>query len=262
MIYLLRVGVDTTAGKYIRELKVGFLSPIFEDNSYLFIPYPDDRKHNYTCLPYAEYFWNKQSVLPYIPEKIRDLYAPYPVHNDPEFISCTYGAPIYLEPKKERFNPRYIVLKDLQENDLLVFYAGFQDPQEMKSGYYFFAYFLIQKAVSYSDPDLIPGEEKRLVGNNHHYIQGWTDVIVIVGNPHQSRVFEKAVLLSSKETDRDGANYYPNKRIKKYLGGYDSSLNMSSIRHITSPTLKVYLDKNSGSNLLDTGYPIHSLKIA
>ena len=121
----------------------------------------------------------------------------------------------------------------------------------LKPSLYFFAYFIIDKTISYSTINSINEEQKKSVQNNHHFIHKWENQVIVIGNKDRSKVFEKAILLSSKQNDRIEKNYYPCENIER-LGDYHKSMNMSSIREIRSNSeeFKDYLDKNSGKNLL------------
>lgn len=240
MLYLLRVGADKTYG--------GFYSPIFENREYLFIPIPGDSVYKENGITYSEYQWNGRSALPYVPEKLRF----HTVHNDPEFLTCTYGSP---KRSKNGIEKNFRKLKGLQEDDLLVFYAGFEDVTNSGlTGYYFFAYFNVEQSIYYSDVRTLTDEQRALMGHNHHVIHKWNNQVVVVGNKEKSKVFEKAVCLCLGERDRRGSNYYPCEEITELLGGYDKSMNMSSLREFESPSIKnefkAYLDEKSGKNLL------------
>ena len=119
---------------------------------------------------------------------------------------------------------------------------------------YFFAYFVVDEVIKYNSWRLIPDYLKQRISNNHHYIHERDNQVVVLGDRSQSKVSEKAVLLSSKTHDRSGSNYYPCKRIKELLGGYNAAMNMSSLRQFETSFIgqafKAYLDSHSGRNLL------------
>ncbi len=243
MLYLLRVGVDRTYGS--------FHSPIFRDLTYLFIPIPDNNVIKERSITYSEYKWNNRSILPYIPKNLRENYSSYTIHNDPEFITFTYGSPKYN--RKGNIEKNYKRLKNANKNDLVVFYSGFSDvsggTNDLISGLYFFAYFVINQIVKYSTFGSFRENLKNLISNNHHYIHEWNNQVIVVSNREKSRVFEKAVLLSSKNYDRKVNNYYPCEEIEKILGGYNKALNRSSLREINQFSIqnefKEYLDEKS-----------------
>jgi len=244
-LYLLRVGADSS--------KVGgcFCSPIFEDRTYLFVPITITETEKVIpdkTVTYGNYKWNGMSVLEYIPPAI----AMQPVHNDPEFSTFTYGSPRYVKyARGNREEKNYNKLKSMNPGDILVFYAAFKNVlpsrnDSMNGLYYcFFSYFVVQKAVCYSDPSLIEEEYKQSVAGNHHFIHNYRDQVIIVGDRDKSRVLNKAVLLSSPQ-DRCESNYYPSRSMSQKLGGYYKALNRSSLRRMLSPNIalpfKEYLD--------------------
>lgn len=243
MLYLLRVGVDLTYG--------GFHSPIFRNLSYLFIPIPDNNVIKERSITYSEYKWNNKSILPYIPKNLREEFSSNTIHNDPEFITFTYGSPKFHS--KGTIEKNYKKLKNTKTNDLLIFYAGFSDAfgegNDLISGLYFFAYFVVDQIIKYSTFGSFREDLKNLISGNHHYIHEWNNQVIVVSDRENSRVFEKAVLLSSKKYDRKGNNYYPCEEIKNILGGYNRALNRSSLREFNQFSMqkefKKYLDNKS-----------------
>lgn len=251
MLNLLRVGVDSTYG--------GFWSPIFNDRSYLFIPIPDRYVTKEMSITYSNFLWNNQLIHPYVYGKNRNKILNYTIHNDPEFVTCTYGSPIYSRGRKEK---NFSKLRGLSQGDLLVFYAGFtdrfEDINEKNAGYYLFAYFSIQSVIIYETVESIEEGWRQQIMNNHHFIHRWENQIIIVGDRTKSRVFRKAIPLSMNISDRIDCNYYPSQQTAMLLGGYHKSLNRSSLRQFQSSsvmvTFKSFLDENSGENLLDHGF--------
>jgi hypothetical protein len=243
-LYLLRVGADIT------EAGGGFHSPIFNDYSYLFIPIPDSEIIPNRALTYGSYRWNDRSVEKYLPATIKSVPSiKQTIHNDPEFNTFTYGSPRYVKGKKgKQTEKNYSRLKKLDKGDILAFYAAFRNHECVNhpmNGYYFFSYIIIQRVISYPNPILLSDADKQLVMNNHHYIHNYPDQVIVVGSKTESRVLDKAVLLSSSIRDRRVANYYPGQSASMKLGGYNRSLNLSSLRQISSSeaqSFKDYLD--------------------
>jgi hypothetical protein len=242
-LYLLRVGADTT------EAGGGFHSPIFDDLSYLFIPIPDWDIIPNRALTYGSYQWNGKSVEEYLPVTIRSIPSvKQTIHNDPEFNTFTYGSPMYVKGKKgKQIEKNYRGLSKMDKGDIIAFYAAFRNPKYVNhpmNGYYFFAYMIIQTVISYSNPALLSDADKQLVINNHHYIHNCWDQVIVVGRKTESRVLDKAVLLSSirDRRGRRGTNYYPNQSASEKLGGYDRSLNFSSLRQPCSANAQAFKD--------------------
>ena len=250
----MRVGADKT---FVPK----FLSTIFENLSFIFVPIPSDPHLEILeeRITYSEFKWNNQDILSFIPPEL----STRGIHNDPEYISCTYGSPKYN--KDEHGEKNYSTLINLKQDDLLVFFAAFRKDGTLRKGgkidyetifgYYIFAYFIIDQIVAYTSIESLREEQIRFISNSYHYIHKWKDQVIVVGNPEKSRLFEKAVLLSSRQNDLKGTNYYPCEEIEEILDGYNVALNMSSIRTFDLPSItqkfKRYLDDNSGRNLLE-----------
>ena len=242
-LYLLRVGADIT------EAGGGFHSPIFNDRSYLFIPIPERNVIPDKALTYGSYKWNGKSVNEYLPATIKSVPSiRQTIHNDPEFTTFTYGSPRYVKGKnRNQTEKNYNKLNKLDKGDILAFYAAFKNPECVNhpmNGYYFFSYIIIQRVIRMQIPFLLSDADKQLVMNNHHYIHDYPEQVIVIGSKTESRVLDKAVLLSSI-MDRRVANYYPSQSASDKLGGYNSSLNLSSLRQISSSeaqSFKDYLD--------------------
>ncbi len=242
-LYLLRVGADST------KVGGGFWSHICPHRSYMFIPIPDEEEYLVArkARTYEDYRWNNQSVLDYLPKRIRNAPNQYYIHDDPEFQTFTYGSPELNRGVKTEKN--YKTLSGMGEGDMLTFYAAFTGNGKIIDGCYFFAYFIVDRAV---DLNRLTSGERHLVKGNHHFIhkdklQG--NQVIVIGCPKQSRVLKRAVLLSSRENDRERGNYRPSSEVRQVLGGYCKSMNRSSVRTINLSEkgilqFKRYLDGN------------------
>jgi hypothetical protein len=238
-LYLLRVGADTN-----------FYSHKNEDGSYIFIPIPDDENNLVTDLArtYQNCTWNGILVRNHLTERILTKY----IHDDPEFKTFTYGSPEFnTKGKTGRAEKNYRTLLQMQKGDILVFYAAFTQNGTDIEGYYFFGYFIVDRAVNLKK---LTNEEMDLVKGNHHFIHRCKllpqNQVIVKGGPEQSRVLKRAVLLSSRENDRQGGNYRPCQDVRRILGGYCKSMNRSSIRKFCQPgivqSFRQYLDKHGG----------------
>lgn len=107
-ILLLRIGVDTgaRAGKSI--------APLFSDGTWSFIPIPDGP----TRFPFTYSQINDQNRNSTIERWLGRKYLNYKPHFDPEFWTYTYGEPLNSKSIKVK------QLKSLNENDILLFWAG------------------------------------------------------------------------------------------------------------------------------------------
>jgi putative DNA base modification enzyme with NMAD domain len=236
-LYLLRVGADKSNG---------FFSPIFEDCTYLFVPIPEDKNPpgNTMAKTYGSYDWKGKSVLEYIRSTISSEPTKQQlIHNDPEFKTFTYGSPKYNKDSKKDRN--YEKLLNMEKGDIIVFYARFQGfnkdhpptKNEKLNGLYFFAYIVVERIVSYSNHAVLSLHDKDSVAKNHHFLRNSENELIVVGNTTKSRLFNKAVLLSSsnpeqelEKTNRIGPNYYPCLSMQDRLAKYNKPLNLSPLR--------------------------------
>ena len=102
---IINVGVNTSHG----SLK----SPIFEDNTFEFVPIPEKKCLDYYKIPkYKELHFRYKNYSKFIPKNKFEVRA----HNDPEFHTFTYGD----YPTK---SPRAANLKRIEPGDILVFLA-------------------------------------------------------------------------------------------------------------------------------------------
>lgn len=184
--FLIRVGMDSTYG--------GFVSPIFPDKSFVFIPIPNVRDWGYQldqpydgAKTYSQLTTDSGEPLSdYLPcDKIKVVNralenpANLPVHNDPEFITNTYG-----EKKEKRVI--YSKVRNFKKGDYIIFYGTFfPSPfgfkykdyklselirmQQKKKQFYIFAY-LELKYPPIDQTDYIQYE--REIQNNAHYLRG------------------------------------------------------------------------------------------
>ena len=109
-IFLINVGVNASHGN--------LRSPIFRDNAFEFIPIPETGRRvscpGCSTLPrYKDLLTNNGiNILQIIPKSFSDLR----VHNDPEFISFTYGD-------YPNSSPRAANLKKATKGDFIFFLA-------------------------------------------------------------------------------------------------------------------------------------------
>jgi hypothetical protein len=243
-LYLLRVGADST------PVGGGFHSRICKDRSFTFIPIlakdgygREEYLNKSKALTYRDFKWRNNSIDPHIPDKIsRDQF----IHNDPEFVTFTYGSPKY-NLERTRKDKNYKGLLNMKKDDILVFYAAFSSDSADMDGLYFFAYFIVDRTIDW--PGNLSQEQQALVRNNHHFIHKRPEdqFVVVVGKRDESKVFEKAILLSSHYDGREMSNYKPCRIIKEKLN-YDKSMNLSSLRkppgEEVAGSFKEYLDSH------------------
>ncbi|OLS16567.1 MAG: hypothetical protein HeimC3_53130 [Candidatus Heimdallarchaeota archaeon LC_3] len=201
-IAILNVGINSDhkiilpKGRKFPEIK--------EDLSFTFIPLPYqcDRKDcpNYKNLKsdidhFVEttcYNPNKSNYRTYEDLKLRNFVRNENtfVHNDPEFITYTYGGDFYLS--------RSSGLRKIQKNDFLAFFASFQRYDiEQGGNFYFIGLFQIQKIFlldDYEYPYNIPEIEK----NEHIRNKRENSGVAIWKGSHNSILFNKAVRFDRK----------------------------------------------------------------
>jgi len=186
---MLRVGIDMGSG--------GTHGPLFRDGSFEFIPIPDgfgmdDRTYGNTLGTHG------RKLVEFLPKSLQARMASQSMHVDPEFSTFTYGDP----------TPPKAGLRHLQTGDTLVFYCGLQGWDfESPPGLYLVGYFDVQAAGKARD--FHERELRRLFGENFHVrhrdiFEQQKDSLVLVKGSANSRLFNKAVLLSTTSQDRIG----------------------------------------------------------
>jgi len=181
---LLRVGIDKGSDNA--------LAPIFEDGTFEYIPIsevdPDSRENRTYKNTLGR---NGTPFAHYLPKKIWNR----KMHFDPEFETFTYG---------DSTSKRNSLLK-LEKGYFLVFYAGLTPYKHDKyeEALYIIGYFTVDNVIDFnqlSKKDL--GEIYKLYANNAHLkrISDIQDLVMIAGDKKRSKLFEKAILISEKET--------------------------------------------------------------
>ena len=211
-IYIINVGVNASH----RSLR----SPIFSDGTFIFIPIPETREPECPFLP----LYREIVDLKYIPQKFYECR----VHNDPEFISFTYGD--FPET-----HPRSANLKYLSKGDYLFFLARLVSYDKGKfldkSGFYLIGFFEIEKILR--NITRKPSEKYlRLFGRNAHIKRGLWKPTAYAGSwvfkgSKNSRLFKYAVpftreLAEKIISDSKGANWeWPKNRTDlQVIGSY------------------------------------------
>ena len=183
---LLRVGIDKGSG--------GTYGPIFDDGSFEFVPIPETYR-SCTAATYGERLGRKGKLLStYVPPVLRHV----PMHDDPEFETCTYG-----DPSVKR---RYLL--ELCEGDLLVFYAGLKpfnhDNAEYPEALYLVGYFTIDQVIDFNWLSASErAEYRQRYPSNAHVKRGYAfeNLVIVVGGKN-SRLLNHARLISQKKPDK------------------------------------------------------------
>ena len=120
------------------------------------------------------------------------------MHVDPEFETFTYGDP--TQPKAR--------LRDLEEGDMLVFYAGLEGwDHDSPAALYIVGYFEVARAGKATT--FKPSEIRTLFKKNAHVrhsdaYEHQKDRLVLVKGSPQSRLLNKAVRISEMGTNVNG----------------------------------------------------------
>lgn len=189
-IAMVRVGIDTGCG--------GMHGPLFANGSFEYIPIPDgcnmdERTYGNTMGRLG------RKLVEYFPQSRQAKMAKQAIHFDPEFATFTYGDP----------TPPKAGLRRLQPGDLLVFYCGLEGWGEFYSppALYLLGYFEVQTAGMAGDYP--PDDLQSIFGANFHvrhpkvYNNQRERLVLVKGSLH-SRLFKKAVCISTVGQDRSG----------------------------------------------------------
>jgi hypothetical protein len=188
---LLRVGIDKGTD--------GCLAPVFEDLSFEYIPLSETDTQTDEKRTYRDFIGRKGKPLAtYLPRKVKDR----KMHFDPEFETFTYGD----KGSKTKW------LKKLNQDDLLVFYAGLtpHNNEYRPEALYIIGYFIVAEVIDF---DILTEKEKeehcKKCSNNAH-IKRYNDLdgLVIVIGQNKSKLLNKAVLISEHRLNKIGRNYH------------------------------------------------------
>lgn len=189
---LLRVGIDTSSD--------GTLSPLFADGTFEYIPLSETNPKSWEDKTYKNVRGRYGRYLSdYVPSGI----ASRKLHLDPEFETFTYGD--------ETIRRSYLL--KLEKDDLLVFYAGLK-PFKIKTedmGLYIIGYFTVKDVYDFSKLDkneilsILPS-----LSQNPHLKTAYdpSKLVIIKGDPGNSRLLDKAIRISSPKKNRIGRTYH------------------------------------------------------
>lgn len=190
---LLRVGIDKGTD--------GLLGPIFKDGTFRFVPiskdtrrYPQDKNDK----KYSDLFSDEKGNLPeFLPPRMANKVA----HNDPEFVTYTYGD----DTRKRDYFHKGSGDKGMESGDFLIFYAGLTpyEAPEQKEGLYIVGYFEIEEVVDFRKN--IPENELRryeeIFQNNPHLPIRNERPIIVKGKELKSKLLLNAILISEDGLD-------------------------------------------------------------
>lgn len=201
---LLRVGIDKG---------YGFLSPVFQDFSYRYIPIyyknkvelEKNEKRNYYELSREQH----NDLINFVPEKYRKKI----VHYDPEFETNTYGEPS---------NPKRGALLKLNRGDLLVFYLGGEynnNKTRKEMGCFIFGYFEVDRVFEWNKNDY----ENNLIvkecfHNAHIRSSKSKNNLVIVKGSRRSKQLDKCIYFTEPNIDVLNPPYITKESFTKKYG--------------------------------------------
>jgi hypothetical protein len=152
-IAIINVGANAASGT--------LRSPIFRDRTFEFVPTKTDNPHNPPGFDTFSGFksFGGMSINEFIPKK----FFSESMHNDPEFITHTYGD----WPENE---PRSTNLKKLNKGDTLYYLARlveWENGNWGKAGFYLVGKLVIDKTIKKSDIERNPALIQEVQNNAH-----------------------------------------------------------------------------------------------
>jgi len=185
-VYLANVGVNRS------DEKRGMMSPLFQDNTFEFVPIKENKMIKGDDIPtykMLKAYNSNSSLANYLPEKIHNYYA----HNDPEFDTFTYG-----DVTK---NSRSRNLLKIEKNDYLFFLARltpYRNDKYIKSegNFYLIGFFQIEGL--YQTKQELEENEAKIKENAHYkkYILNYEEVgsfFIVKGDIKKSKRYKKPV---------------------------------------------------------------------
>lgn len=209
-VVLLRVGIDTGSG--------GIHGPLFQDGSFEYIPIPDDYGKSENT--YGNTLGRSgKKLIDFFPPNWQRKMADRPIHFDPEFVTFTYGDPTRLKSG----------LRYLQSGDMLVFYCGLEGwGFSSVPALYLLGYFDVLTAGKASE--FSPNEIEELFSGNFHVknpVDGQKDALILVKGSEKSRLFEKAVCISSIRKDSKGRSLKVlSLEMQQIFGDFDGKISL------------------------------------
>ena len=203
-VVLLRVGIDKG---------YGFLSPVFSDFSYIYIPIyyknkvemEKNEKRNYFELGREQL----NNLIDYVPEK----YQSKIVHYDPEFDTYTYGEPT---------NPKRGALLKLTKGDLLIFYLGGEykaSKLKTEMGCFIFGYFEVDKVYEWNKSEIENEHMIRECFKNAHIRSSKSkNNLVIVKGTKRSKQLTKCIYFTEPNKDAMNPPYITKASFTKKYG--------------------------------------------
>jgi hypothetical protein len=189
-VVLLRVGIDSGCG--------GAHSPLFQDQTFEFIPIPDSRRLDERT--YGNTLGRHGRTLSeYFPGFMQARFKTEPMHVDPEFETFTYGDP--TPPKRG--------LSRLAPGDLLVFYAGMRGwPTPTPAALYLIGFFEVKLAgfaSAFSAHQLRDQFSENFHVHHRELFRQQRDKLVLVKGSAKSRLYQRAHKIGDAQSREDGS---------------------------------------------------------
>ncbi len=190
-VFLVRVGADTTYPYPIR-------SPVFEDNSFEFVPIPEGKKREWP-IPYRDPML-RYCEIRCLNDPKRDLgvylgkYSHWVAHNDPEFVTKTYGdvCEEYSRARNLIDNPKKRT-SGVEEKDYLFFLARLDKHNRQtftgSYGLYFIGYFHVENVFGPIERPMQPKEDAK-IGGNAHVLRAKADPSLWADKRHKFWIFK------------------------------------------------------------------------
>lgn len=183
----------------------GFRGPIHPDGSFRFVPIPEGEPTRGPVPTYADL--GLDAVPGYQPDAIGDQ----PVHLDPSFAEYPRcDAYTYGDPHPVKAGP----ISELSSGDWLLFYATLSTASTAPSppepwiapewGAYLIGAFHVERVLSLdSATELSPADREDFRTNAHLRRERFDARVLVAGDPDRSRLFDRAVPLSSRDAGSD-----------------------------------------------------------
>ncbi|MGZ7116775.1 MAG: Nmad3 family putative nucleotide modification protein [Methanobacterium sp.] len=207
---LLRVGIDKGTD--------GCLAPIFEDQSFEYIPL-SETANTAEDRTYAHFIGRKgKHLATYLPLKVKN----HRMHFDPEFETFTYGD----KGAKAKW------LLKLNHGDLLVFYAGLTPYKHDSSpeALYIIAYFTVTEIVNFDDLSFEENELYCKKCSNNAHVKRHDDLegtVIVMGHENKSKLLDKAIIISEPRLNKIGRKYHAASKEMEDLIGIKGSIQRS-----------------------------------
>jgi hypothetical protein len=193
-VAMLRVGIDLSSDTG------GIYGPLFEDNTFKFIPIIDK-----DCVDERTY-GNYRNLVEHFPPGRQNKMRNQSMHVDPEFETFTYGD--CPRPISSR-NPKRS-LRNLKKDDMLIFYCGLEKRHiPGDRALYLVGYFEVKIAGLAADLKLQDVNVMNVFSQNFHVrhqtvYEKEKEHLVLVKGTRSSRLLNQAVKISEEGNDRRG----------------------------------------------------------